>query len=74
MEKAFLAEQPMKRFGEHHELTKTVKFLMSEEASYINGVILNVDGAESLKGGQFNFLTKIFSREQLKKAFSAMRK
>jgi NAD(P)-dependent dehydrogenase (short-subunit alcohol dehydrogenase family) len=74
MEKAFLLEQPMKRFGEHKELTNAVKFLMSEESAYINGVVLNVDGAESLKGGQFNFLTKMFSRDQLKKAFSAMRK
>ena len=35
---------PMKRFGEPDEIAKAVAFLASDEASYITGVELNVDG------------------------------
>jgi NAD(P)-dependent dehydrogenase (short-subunit alcohol dehydrogenase family) len=39
-----LAQVPMKRFGEPDEVAKAVAFLASEEASYITGVELNIDG------------------------------
>ncbi len=35
---------PMKRMGEPEEVARAVLFLASEEASFINGVDLNVDG------------------------------
>jgi len=35
---------PMQRFGEADEVAKAVAFLASDEASYITGVELNVDG------------------------------
>jgi NAD(P)-dependent dehydrogenase (short-subunit alcohol dehydrogenase family) len=35
---------PMKRMGEAHEVAKAVLFLASDEASFINGVDLDVDG------------------------------
>ena len=34
----------MKRMGEPDEVARAVLFLASEEASFINGVDLNVDG------------------------------
>ncbi len=39
-----LSEIPMKRFGKPEELAATVTFLASQQASYINGVSLAVDG------------------------------
>ncbi len=35
---------PMRRMGEPEEIATTVAFLLSDEASYINGVLLPVDG------------------------------
>jgi NAD(P)-dependent dehydrogenase (short-subunit alcohol dehydrogenase family) len=40
----FAAQVPMKRMGEPEEIAHAVAFLASDEASYINGVELNVDG------------------------------
>jgi NAD(P)-dependent dehydrogenase (short-subunit alcohol dehydrogenase family) len=39
-----LAQVPMKRFGEPDEIARAVAFLASDEASYITGVELNIDG------------------------------
>ena len=38
---------PLKRFGNADEIAKTVLFLASEDASYINGVEFEVDGGLS---------------------------
>ena len=38
------AQVPMKRFGEPEDVARAVAFLASEEAAYITGVELNVDG------------------------------
>jgi NAD(P)-dependent dehydrogenase (short-subunit alcohol dehydrogenase family) len=41
----WLASQvPMKRMGSGEEVAKAVLFLASDDASYITGVELNVDG------------------------------
>jgi NAD(P)-dependent dehydrogenase (short-subunit alcohol dehydrogenase family) len=40
----FAAQVPMKRLGEPEEVARAVAFLASEEASYITGIDLNVDG------------------------------
>jgi NAD(P)-dependent dehydrogenase (short-subunit alcohol dehydrogenase family) len=40
----FAAQVPMKRLGEAEEVAKAVAFLASDEASYITGVELNIDG------------------------------
>ena len=42
--KQILERVPMKRFGQPEEVTATVAFLASEDASYITGVEINVDG------------------------------
>lgn len=42
--KAAVAQVPMKRFGQPEEVAATVAFLASQDASYITGVEINVDG------------------------------
>jgi len=42
--KEILDKVPMKRFGQPEEVAATVAFLASDDASYITGVEINVDG------------------------------
>ena len=42
--KEILAKVPMKRFGQPEEVAATVALLASQDASYITGVEINVDG------------------------------
>jgi len=42
--KAIVERVPMKRFGQPEEVAATVAFLASQDASYITGVEINVDG------------------------------
>ncbi len=42
--KMFLDIIPMKRFGYPKEVAQTVKFLLSDEAGYITGQVLNLNG------------------------------
>jgi len=39
-----VAKVPMKRLGQPEEVAATVAFLASQDASYITGVEINVDG------------------------------
>lgn len=39
-----LAPIPLGRFGQPHEMAGTVSFLLSEDASYITGQVINIDG------------------------------
>ena len=46
---------PMKRFGRHEELANLAAFLLSEQAGYINGECVVIDGGLWLRGaGEFN--------------------
>ncbi len=50
-------KNPLKRFGDHRELTNLAAYLVSDYSSYINGEVITIDGGEWLKGaGQFNML------------------
>ena len=42
--KDLVATVPLKRFGQPEEVAATVAFLASQDASYITGVEINVDG------------------------------
>ena len=60
VEKKMKERIPLKRFGEHIELANLASYLVSDEAGYINGDVITIDGGEWLKGaGEFNELEKI---------------
>ena len=44
VKKAFIDLIPAKRFGTVEEIARAVKFLLSDEASYITGQVINVNG------------------------------
>ncbi len=55
---------PLGRVGEHGELANLACYLLAEEAGYINGEVVTIDGGQWLKGaGQFNFLSRLSDRE-----------
>jgi len=57
-------KNPLKRFGEHRELTNLAAYLVSDYSSYINGEVITIDGGEWLKGaGQFNMLEDLSPEE-----------
>lgn len=47
-EARYLAGVPMKRFGQPDEIAATITFLMSEDAAFITGQTLYVDGGASI--------------------------
>lgn len=73
IEKKMKNRIPLKRFGERIELANLAAYLISDEAGYINGEVVTIDGGEWLKGaGQFNDLEKV--PKMAWKAMAAMRK
>jgi 3-oxoacyl-[acyl-carrier protein] reductase len=44
VKKAFMENIPLKRFGLPKEVASAVKFLLSDEAAYITGQVINVNG------------------------------
>ncbi len=68
---AFETRNPLKRPGEHRELTNLVAFLLADGSAYVNGDVITIDGGEWLKGaGQFSFLQDMMTEED----WEAMRK
>ena len=45
----FVSTNPMKRFGKPEEVAALVAFLLSDEASFINGTVISIDGGQSYK-------------------------
>lgn len=59
-EKRAKDSHPMKRFGRQEELADLAAFLLSEQAGYINGECVVIDGGLWLKGaGEFNDLADL---------------
>ena len=73
VEKMMVKQIPLKRLGQKEELANLAIFLMSDLVPYITGESVVIDGGESLKAGQFNFVTDVMSRKKLKMAFKAMK-
>ncbi|MDH3664745.1 MAG: SDR family oxidoreductase [Alphaproteobacteria bacterium] len=62
--KAFESRNPLRRPGDHRELTNLVAFLMADGSGYVNGDVITIDGGEWLKGaGQFSFLEEMMTDE-----------
>jgi len=73
IEKYYIQRIPMKRYGEHEELTNLAVFMMSDLARYLNGECVTIDGGEHLQNGQFNFFAQMFTQDQIKSVFSSIR-
>ncbi len=71
-EERFLSKIPAGRYGDKEELANLATFLMSDMAPYITGECVVIDGGERLSAGQFNFIDKLGSREELKAFFKKM--
>jgi len=58
MRETLLASIPAKRFGTEQDAANAVLFLCSDLASYVNGEVLVVDGAQSLGRGAADLIEK----------------
>ncbi|WP_128331158.1 SDR family oxidoreductase [Apibacter sp. HY039] len=58
------SKNPLKRVGEHQELSNLAAFLISDYSSFINGEVITIDGGEWLQGaGEFNIFDQITPEE-----------
>jgi NAD(P)-dependent dehydrogenase (short-subunit alcohol dehydrogenase family) len=51
-ERQALRRVPLHRFGEHHELTNLIAYLLSDASPFQTGDLVTIDGAEALFSGQ----------------------
>lgn len=60
IEKLFQQRIPLGRVGEHSELANLASYLISEQAGYITGDVITIDGGETVWGaGEFNILDAV---------------
>ena len=58
------SRNPLRRTGEHSELTNLVAYMLAEQSGYMNGEVVTIDGGEWLAGaGQFNFASALTDEE-----------
>ena len=43
-EQEWMSQTPMRRFGQPQEVAASIAFLASEDAGYITGAVINVNG------------------------------
>ena len=59
-EELMIKRIPLKRVGQHEELSNLAAYLLSEYSAYITGDVITIDGGEWLAGaGEFNFLEQL---------------
>jgi len=64
MQEQFLHANPLRRVGQMAELTNLAAYLISDDAGYINGEVVTIDGGEWIGGaGEFNKLSELTSQE-----------
>jgi NAD(P)-dependent dehydrogenase (short-subunit alcohol dehydrogenase family) len=64
MEGAWETSNPMGRAGEHDELANLCAYLASDQAAYINGACVTIDGGRWLQGaGMFSSLSRLSEAE-----------
>ena len=58
IEERMVSRNPMRRLGTTEEISELSAFLISDNASYLNGEVVTIDGGEWLEGaGEFNALS-----------------
>jgi NAD(P)-dependent dehydrogenase (short-subunit alcohol dehydrogenase family) len=76
IEELFRKRIPLKRMGEHLELANLASYLVSDQAGFITGDVITIDGGETVWGaGEFNILDEVTKEqwdklEQLRKGKS----
>ncbi|MGF1609565.1 MAG: SDR family oxidoreductase [Kiloniellales bacterium] len=64
MEAAWKRRIPLGRFGEPRELADLAVYLVSDQAGFINGEVVTIDGGEWLKGaGEFSIMEQLSEAE-----------
>ena len=64
LEEKLIQKIPLKRVGEHIELTNLASYLVSDFSGYMTGEVVTIDGGEWLGGaGEFNWLEAISSKQ-----------
>lgn len=59
----FIAETPVRRIGNPKDVSNAVMFLCDKKSSFVNGVIMRVDGGYSLNSGMDQLLFQISDTE-----------
>ena len=66
-EEKMLQRNPLHRTGRHEELVNLASYLMSDQADYINGECVTIDGGEWIQGaGEFNGLLELTPEDWMK--------
>lgn len=66
-EEKMVSHNPCHRTGKHEELVSLATYLLTEQADYINGECITIDGGEWLQGaGEFNGLLDLTPEDWMK--------